>query len=389
MDNVSSDNSRSRPQRQAILILGMHRSGASALAGVVRSLGAAAPKTLLMPDSGSPSGYWESVPLATTHDELLTAAGSHWNDWRQLNPEWIHSNAAQRYKERIRNILLDEYGDAPLSFIKDPRVCRFVPFLSAILSEMKIGAVAFLMFRNPLEIALSLRQREGIALTRGLMLWLRYVLDAEYHSRHMPRYFLTYDDLLMDWRPHLDRAAEKVGIVWPARFNTSAASIGQFPPLDLHRETRDFKALEEHPDVPPLVGDAYRILRIMSAGGESPQAIDQIDLVRTKFEEACDAFGPMTTAGELAIETLDKALKESEADRTAQFEQIKTLDKALRKSDATLKEAQLENRSLQLENRSLKNDLDSVYNSRSWRMTTPLRAIGLLFRRNGASTGRE
>jgi hypothetical protein len=79
----------------------MHRSGASALAGVVRSLGVAAPKTFTMPDSGNPSGYWESVPLANAHDELLASAGSRWNDWRQLNPEWIHSDAAQRFKERI------------------------------------------------------------------------------------------------------------------------------------------------------------------------------------------------------------------------------------------------------------------------------------------------
>src|SRR5882757_1370586 len=118
MAKVSSGNSRSRPQRQAILILGMHRSGASALASVVRSLGAAAPKTLMVPDSGNPSGYWESVPLADAHDELLAAAKSRWDDWRQLNPEWIQSNAAKHYKARIRDILLDEYGNAPLSVIK-------------------------------------------------------------------------------------------------------------------------------------------------------------------------------------------------------------------------------------------------------------------------------
>jgi hypothetical protein len=445
MVTVSSDNSQSRPRRQAILILGMHRSGASALAGVVRSLGVAAPKTFTMPDSGNPSGYWESVPLANAHDELLASAGSRWNDWRQLNPEWIHSDAAQRLKERIREILLDEYGDAPLSFIKDPRICRFVPFMSAILSEMNIGAVTFMMLRNPLEIAHSLRRREGITLPTGMMLWLRYVLDAEYHSRHMPRYFVTYEDLLMDWRRHLDRAAEKVGIAWPALANSLAAKIERFPSLDLHHEERDFKTLEEHPDVSSLVSAAYHILRIMSADGESQELIDQIDLVRAKFEEGCKLFGPMAAAEELTIEQLrgeiGRRTAESErlrasleqqrihwtqrdaiarqmrdalpqkdadnqrlvADLSASEKHSKVLRDAiaryeselqqrmddLRRSELQKDELQAILTGFQLEIRALRDCLDNIYKSRSWRVTEPLRAISLLFRGNGASTRGE
>jgi hypothetical protein len=572
MAKVSSGESRSGLKRQAILILGMYRSGGSPLAGVVRSLGAAAPKTLMMPDSGNPSGYWESVPLANAHDELLASAGSRWNDWRQLDPKWVRSDAAPQFKARIKEILQNEYGDAPLSVIKDPRVCRFVPFMSAILGEMKIGAVAFLMLRNPLDIALSLRQREGIALPRGLMLWLRHMLDAEHHSRLMPRYFLTYEDLLMDWRPHLDRAIEKVGIVWPARCNMPAATIERFQSLDLHHERRTSESLEEHPDVSSLVGDTYRILRIMSADGESQGLIDQLDLIRAKFEEGCKIFGPMIVSEESAIEqlrgeigqraaesdrlhasleqqriqwmqhdasvrqmhevlsqkdsdnqrlisdlsasatelqsvqtaaskqiavlnnllkeseadraarleqitALNRLLKESEADRTARFEQIEilmnslktleaeraagheqvqVLNSRLRESEAdrsarleqikfltnsiktleaeraagheqvqvlndrlkesetdraarleqikilanSLKESEAGRLALreelqatlanyQMENRTLKDGIDSLYNSLSWRMTRPLRAISLFIRGNVASTPRE
>jgi hypothetical protein len=417
MDMASSGNGRSRPQRQAILILGMHRSGASALAGVLRSLGVAAPKTLLMPDSSDPSGYWESVPLAKAHDELLTAAGSSWDDWRQLNPEWFNSSAAQHFKERISDILLDEYGDAPLFVIKDPRICRFVPFMSAILGEMNIGPVAFLMLRNPLETALSLERGERIALPNGLMLWLRHVLEAERHSRHMPRYFLTYEVLLMDWRRHLDLAAKKVGIVWPARSGASAAMIEQLPWLEWRHDRGDSKILEENPDVPPFVSGTYRIVRSMAAGGESRHLFDQIDVARTKFEGGCEVFGPMVAREEAAIGILEKALKESDADRAARLEQIKTFEKALRESEADraarLEQIKILDKALQesetdraarleqirvldkaltearLENQSRREELDQVYKSRWWRMTKPLRAISLPFRGkqgNGAPT---
>ena len=319
MVHVASGNGPSRPQRQAILILGMYRTGGSALAGVLRSLGAAAPKTLLMPSSGNPSGYWESVPLANAHDELLASAGSRWNDWRPFDPQWIHSKAAQAHKEKIRDILRDEYGDAPLFIIKDPRICRFVPFMSAVLSEMEVGTVVFLMLRNPVEIALSLRRRGGMALPRGLMLWLRHALDAEYHSRHMPRYFLSYEALLMGWRQHLDRAAVKIGIVWPDRSDASTDASKQLLSPNPQRERRDVRSPDEQSDVPPLVGQAYHLLRTMAADGESPELVDQIDAIRTKFDEGCDIFGPVSAAEELMIEQLRGEISQ----RTAESERMR------------------------------------------------------------------
>ena len=77
-----------------------------------------------------------------------------------------------------------------------------------------------------------------------------------------------------------------------------------FRSLGPHHETRDFEILKDHPDVSSLVSDAYRILRIMAADGESQELIDRIDLGRAKFEEGCNVFGPMSAAEELAVEQL-------------------------------------------------------------------------------------
>ena len=61
----------SSQKRQAILVLGMHRSGTSALGGAINALGVAAPKTILPPNHANPRGFWECAPLVTAHDELL------------------------------------------------------------------------------------------------------------------------------------------------------------------------------------------------------------------------------------------------------------------------------------------------------------------------------
>src|SRR5208282_5648526 len=58
----------SSPKRRAILILGMHRSGTSAVAGVLSALGVAGPKTLIDPHDNNPRGFFESAVLRVAHD---------------------------------------------------------------------------------------------------------------------------------------------------------------------------------------------------------------------------------------------------------------------------------------------------------------------------------
>lgn len=292
------------PRRQAILILGMHRSGTSALGGVINALGAAGPKTPLPLHAANPRGFFESAPLALAHDELLAFAGSSWHDWRQLDQQKINSKAAEPYRQKIRQLLFDEFGDEPLIVIKDPRTCRFVPFLSSILDEMNVSSVAFLPVRNPLEVAYSLRRRDKIALPKSLLLWVRHVLEAEYHSRHMPRYILSYEGFLVDWRKHMDRAAEKTGVVWPSRPDHSDVRIEQFLTTDLYHERSTLEHMRDHPDVTSLVREIYQVLTTIAAGDEDKGLLDQLDTMRTRFDEACETFSPAMATEELAVAQL-------------------------------------------------------------------------------------
>jgi hypothetical protein len=264
----------SSPKWQAILILGMHRSGTSALGGVVNILGAAGPKTLTPPNRWNPRGYFESLPLWNAHDEMLASKGSSWDDWRQRDPRWIYSKEAERHRQKLKTILIDEFGDEPLIFVKDPRICRFVPLMSSILAELNIHAVAFLPVRNPLDVAYSLKRRDGFALSKSILLWLRHVLDAEFHSRHMPRCFLPFEKLLIDWRYHLDRATEKTGVIWPAPRDGSDAKIEQFLALGLLHEKSTFDEVQNHPEITSLVRETYNILTTIAANGENKDLLD-------------------------------------------------------------------------------------------------------------------
>ena len=294
-------NSASSPIRQAIVVLGMHRSGTSALTGVLCGLGAAAPKkTLMGPDPCNQKGIFEALGLAQAHDEFLAAAGSRWQDWRKFDLPWAHSQAAAPHSAKIKTVLIDEFGDEPMIVLKDPRICRFVPYTLSLLADLNVSPVAVLPVRNPLEVALSLQRRDNFAVPMSIMLWLRHVLDAEYFSRSLPRYFLPYQGLLQNWRHHVDRIAEQTGVAWPDRSDRSGVEIDQFLTTELYHERATWDETKDHREVLELARHTYQILMEICRRGESQELRDQLDAARTEFDDCCRTFEAPMAAKDVA-----------------------------------------------------------------------------------------
>jgi hypothetical protein len=288
--------------RKVILILGMHRSGTSAVAGVVNALGAAGPRTLMAADEFNPRGYFESGALSVAFDEILASAGSYWHDWRELNLRSLSLDAAEQHRVKIKALIRAEFGDEPLIFIKNPRICRFVPFMASILDELNCTTVAILPIRNPLDVASSLKRRNKLTPAKSVLLWLRHVLDAELHSRHMPRVFVSYAEFLTDWRKLIARASERTGIAWPRPRDRTAAEIDLFLRSDApHART----CLEELTLAKTwLLREAYDVVAEIAASDETPDLLHRLDLVRMKFDEGCELFGTATADEELRSEEL-------------------------------------------------------------------------------------
>ena len=68
------------PIRTAYLVLGMHRSGTSALANLLALAGADLPRDVMPADEHNARGYFEPWRIAVFNDRRLAAAGSAWDD---------------------------------------------------------------------------------------------------------------------------------------------------------------------------------------------------------------------------------------------------------------------------------------------------------------------
>lgn len=282
--------------RTAILVLGMHRSGTSALARVTNFLGAAMPRHLVPANQKNPRGYWESAPLVALHDQLLTALDSSWDDWRTPGARWKESDAAGRFAGRLRLAIDEEYGNAPLFVLKDPRICRTLPYWMSILEKSGIRTAPVIIVRNPLEVAESLRARDGMSFEKAMLLWLRHMLDAEFETRHLARNIVTFDALLEDWKLLAVQTAGRLGISWPRQPNDATHDVREFLDLELHNHRATQAELEAHTEVPHWVKTAYRALTQLCDEPKGAEPKRELDRVRHAFAESAKIFGVVAFA---------------------------------------------------------------------------------------------
>ena len=232
--------------RHALLVLGMHRSGTSALTRVLGLMGAALPHDPMPPTADNPQGYWESQRIARLNNRLLESAGTDWSNDAAIPPEWFADPCRAGDREEAIALLANEFAAAPSIVLKDPRICRLIPFWKTVLDAAGFETRAVLALRDPLEVARSLAARAADPAfspaaipdpARGLLLWLRYVLDAERHSRELTRHVIDYADLLRDWRTTLEPLR---GIAGLSRLPAdTTATIDAFLDPTLRRQVRD------------------------------------------------------------------------------------------------------------------------------------------------------
>lgn len=285
-----------RTAPQALLVLGMHRSGTSALTRVFSLLGADLPKNMLGANPTNEAGHWESLDLMAGHDELLASAGSRWDDWRAFNPDWDQSGVAEDYREKFVDILRNDFAGSRLFVLKDPRICRFVPFWLDVLERFGAEPCIVIPVRNPLEVAASLKRRDNFPPAKSYLLWLRHVLDAEKATRHLPRAIVTYNDLLGDWRGVVGAVAKKTGLHWPRRSDRSELEIDQFIAEALHHNVADDAQLAARADIVDWVKETYSLLRGMAKKPATRDEFKRLDRIRAEFNKASASFGLVLTA---------------------------------------------------------------------------------------------
>jgi len=275
-------------ERVAILVLGMHRSGTSAIARLLNLRGAELGRDLLPPKDDNERGFWENRALLELHERFLGESGLQWHDLAAREPDWQRDAPARRFVHDLPQVLWQQFAESPLFLVKDPRLSLLTPLWIEALQAQAIRPVFVITLRHPNEVAASLARRDGFPFIQSHLLWLQHIVEAERATRGHARVFVRYEDLLDDWQAQLQRITTSLGLSWPAPGVSFESVANEFiaPSLRHHRDDSEEAA---HP-LPELVRRVYRLASAAS-GTTVPQS--DFDNAAAEFDRAMDVVAPL------------------------------------------------------------------------------------------------
>lgn len=159
---------------RAIIVLGMHRSGTSCLAGMLAAGGLASAGEAVR-NWDNARGHHEMLDAVRLNEAVLAYSGGH---WLSAPPavRWTPEHAAERDR------LLRTQIDGKPALVKDPRTLLALPFWRASTVPFHVIGIV----RHPLAVARSLESWRATALVEGIALWSAHnrvlALDHAHHG---------------------------------------------------------------------------------------------------------------------------------------------------------------------------------------------------------------
>ncbi|MDH3707162.1 MAG: glycosyltransferase, partial [Acidimicrobiia bacterium] len=179
-----------------LFVVGMHRSGTSAATEALATLPFELPDEadLVGGDESNPRGHFEVQALMDLTEELLTRAGGAWYAPTSAAIKSISELIDPTYglEPRARRTFVESYS-TDRWLMKDPRLCLTLPFWRQVAGGPQ---AALLLRRDPVSVAHSIRDRNGLAIRHGLAIWERYTRTALAGLAGLPLFVIDYDDLL-------------------------------------------------------------------------------------------------------------------------------------------------------------------------------------------------
>ncbi|MGE5625979.1 MAG: glycosyltransferase [Bacillota bacterium] len=351
-----------------LIILGMHRSGTSLLAGSCKLLGADLGDRMMEAGQDNVMGFWEHDEIVRIHDEILERLGFAWDDVRALPDKWWTYQAIQPQRTALMAVLKRDFGASQFACVKDPRLCRLLPLWQEILKELGWEARYLIATREPVEVIASLKARNQFSAEKSALLTLRYLLDAEAASRGGTRVIVDYAALLKDWKGVLKPAWMKLDLPWPADEGRLDAEAARF----VHRELRHHGSEGSLPpgETGRLTQSVYKTLLAAAAGGDPAPVLDK---ARSDLNAMAAAYDQILAALYTQLRAQSKLLEDKEREIKHVVE-----ERGLHAGLALSRAQQIEHQRGEI--RELLHTQTLMLSSWSWQVTKPLRWLARMLR---------
>ena len=398
-------------KQKIIAVLGMHRSGTSAITRGLKVLGVDLGDRIAPGIPGNNAkGFWEDLDLNALNIEILNSIGRDWHSNPSITPSELTAENLWSLRLRAVELLREKMRGVPVWGLKDPRISRLLPFWNRVFDHLGLDVGYIIAVRHPMSVARSLNQRDGFEAGKSHYLWLEHMVPSVLESGERPRIVVDYDLMMEQPEAQLLRIADRLGL--PSTLNASELEEYRENFLDTALQHTRFQPEDLHldPTVPKGVIEAYGILRRL-ARDELP--IDS-PAVQTLFVQLAGHLDDIAPAKRymMILEGHVSSLKDDATEYEAQIAglnrtvaerdgQIVTLNSAASERDeqiaglnhaaaelGTALSAQINiSQSLQQSVAEQQNQIHQILGSRSWRATRVLRLVGRILRGEWKTVG--
>ncbi|WP_018085579.1 glycosyltransferase [Desulfurispora thermophila] len=432
-----SRDSSNNESKKLIVVLGMHRSGTSAITRGLQVLGVDLGNNLMPPMEGvNDKGFFEDLDLNALNIEMLQAIGSDWHYLSPVDANDVEALHKKGFYFRAVELLRQKVGNTSTFGFKDPRVAKLLPFWVQVFAHCQFDVGYVLALRHPLSVVKSLAKRDGFDPEKSYLLWLEHVLTSISNTSGQKRVLVDYDRLMHSPERELERIASCFDL--------------QINKIELHRYKSDFldnklrhtvydlNGLILDDACPPIVREIYTVLLDIATdrrGLGDPELqsdvavwINEYQRMKSNLRLVDRLSGQIASLSQVVAEVDEKiaSLNQAVAERDGQIaslnqavaerdEQIASLNKAVVERDKQIAELiqavagceeqlpklnqlvtesdahigilkkALAEHNVQIENlkrivAEREKELKKIFQSRSWKLTRPLRFFGRVMR---------
>lgn len=241
-----------------VVVLGMHRSGTSVASRSLKVFGINHGDNLYMTGADNAKGHWEDQDLMDLNERILTSIHQVWHSVRPIPPEAWERLASGDLMDAAAS-LIEKRLAANMNYgCKDPRMTLLLPFWDRVFVRLRLDVNYVLCLRDPLDVACSLGARDGFSLSKGVGVWIGYLMTAiEVLSRRSRRFaVVSYDQMLANPSDQLARLSHFLGL--PIIEDERHSFVGRFVDSSLRHHANSLSG--EEVLVPALARDIYDFL---------------------------------------------------------------------------------------------------------------------------------
>jgi glycosyltransferase involved in cell wall biosynthesis len=253
------EKSGKQDNKRLVVVLGMHRSGTSAIARGLQVMGVDLGNSLVPPIKGvNDKGFWEDADINELDVEMLFFLKNDWHYLTPIQPSDIDTLERNGFLQRGVKMVQEKTAGIEIFGIKDPRIAKLLPFWKKVFEQSHLKASYALSLRHPLSVCQSLMKRDGFDFEKSYLLWMEHVISSLVHTEDEHCVVVDFDRLMQSPDEELLRVAEAFNLTLDSseleRFKTDFLDEG------LRHTVYELHEPEFEKTVPPLVKEIYEEL---------------------------------------------------------------------------------------------------------------------------------